>query len=161
MQMEEFSRLEYLTKQGEVERNLYLVVSGAVRAYLNNGDEEITIRFGYENSVINAIDSFISQKPSKLYLQALRKTKVIVLPRKTYFDFIHSNQENQKMHIEIMHQLIGTLLEREMDLLTSNPKLRYQRVLERSPQLFQQVPLKYIASYLRMTPETLSRLRKS
>jgi hypothetical protein len=52
-------------------------------------------------------------------------------------------------------------MERERDILTSSPLERYKRVLERSPQLFQEIPNKYIASYLRMTPETLSRIKKS
>ena len=66
-----------------------------------------------------------------------------------------------KFHIEVMHGLVQSLMEREIDLLTLSPRNRYNRVLERSPQLFQHIPLKYIASYLRMTPETLSRLRNS
>jgi CRP-like cAMP-binding protein len=60
-----------------------------------------------------------------------------------------------------MEQLIYQQLEREKDLLTSSPTERYAKVKQRSPQLFQEIPHKYIASYLRMTPETLSRLKKS
>ena len=52
-------------------------------------------------------------------------------------------------------------LEREVDILTTSPKLRYERVLKRSPRLFQEIPHKHIAAYLRMSPETLSRLKKS
>ncbi len=51
-------------------------------------------------------------------------------------------------------------LEREIDILTKSPKERYERVLRRSPQLFQEIPNKHIANYLRMSPETLSRLKK-
>ena len=52
-------------------------------------------------------------------------------------------------------------MERERDILTSSPLERYNRVLKRSPLLFQEIPNKYIADYLRMTPETLSRIKKS
>jgi CRP/FNR family transcriptional regulator, anaerobic regulatory protein len=55
--------------------------------------------------------------------------------------------------------LVVQQMQRELDLLTASPIERYRRVIARSPQLFQEVPLKYIADYLRMTPETLSRLR--
>jgi hypothetical protein len=58
-----------------------------------------------------------------------------------------------------MEMVITQQIEREIDLLTVSPTERLKRVLERSPNVFQEVPLKYIASYLRMTPETLSRLR--
>jgi hypothetical protein len=57
--------------------------------------------------------------------------------------------------------IIYDQFEREKDILTYSPLKRYQRVLKRSPQLFQEIPNKYIASYLRMSPETLSRLKKS
>jgi CRP/FNR family transcriptional regulator, anaerobic regulatory protein len=60
-----------------------------------------------------------------------------------------------------MESLIVQQIEREVDLLTASPTERLARVLKRSPNLFQEVPLKYIASYLRMTPETLSRIRNS
>jgi hypothetical protein len=56
--------------------------------------------------------------------------------------------------------IIGQL-EREVDLLTNDPAERYRRVLNRSPRLFQEVPAKYIANYLRMTPETMSRIKKT
>ncbi len=52
-------------------------------------------------------------------------------------------------------------MEREQDLLINSPEERYRRVLKRSPQLFQEVPHKYIAAYLRMPPETLSRVKKA
>ena len=146
---------------GQVEHNLYLIKDGAVRAYYTSDEEELTIRFGYTDSIINSIKSFIDQRPSDLYIQALRKTEALVLPRSKYMEFIKSSPEMLNMHAEIMQQLVLSMLEREMDLLTTSPQERYKRVLQRSPQLFQHIPLKYIASYLRMTPETLSRLRKS
>jgi len=63
--------------------------------------------------------------------------------------------------LEVLNQLIYQQIEREQDLLITSPIERYKRVLQRSPLLFQEIPNKYIASYLRMTPETLSRIKKS
>ena len=62
---------------------------------------------------------------------------------------------------QLLKELMATFYEREVDLLTSSPAERLERVRKRSPQLFQEVPHKYIASYLRMSPETLSRMLKS
>jgi CRP/FNR family transcriptional regulator, anaerobic regulatory protein len=61
----------------------------------------------------------------------------------------------------MLETLLTQQIEREVDLLTASPTERLSRVLKRSPNLFQEVPLKYIANYLRMTPETLSRIRNS
>lgn len=65
------------------------------------------------------------------------------------------------MWVKILENLVIQQMEREIDILTSSPKERYERVLKRSPQLFQHIPNRHIANYLRMTPETLSRLKKS
>lgn len=155
-----FERNEFLCRLGQVEKNLYLLKSGAIRAFYFDGEAEQSIRFGYENSVINSMKSFFNQSPSEIQLQTLRKTEVLVLPRQDYMAFIESSREAMQSHIQVMNSLTLSMMERETDLLIKSPKLRYQRVLARSPQLFQEIPLKYIASYLRMTPETLSRLRK-
>lgn len=76
-------------------------------------------------------------------------------------NFVESSAENTKIWHLILGDLIIQQMERERDILTSSPLKRYKRVLKRSPQLFQEIPNKYIASYLRMTPETLSRIKKS
>lgn len=154
-------RNEYISKAGQIEHYLYLVTDGAIRAIYISKEEEFTVRFGYKGSVIASLDSFITGKPSQFYLQAIRKTTVIRLERKSYLEFIKSSPEIAEVHMELMNDLLNSMLDREIDLLTSSPLERYNRIIERSPQVFQEVPMKYIASYLRMTPETLSRLRNA
>lgn len=161
LEVKTFKRGEFVCRLGQVERNLYLVKNGAIRAFYFDGEDEQSVRFGYQNSVINSMQSFFYQEPSELQLQALRETDVLVLPYDSYMAFIESSEEAMKAHIHVMNLLVLSMLERETDLMIKSPQQRYKRVLERSPQLFQEIPLKYIASYLRMTPETLSRLRKS
>ncbi|MEZ4938609.1 MAG: cyclic nucleotide-binding domain-containing protein [Crocinitomicaceae bacterium] len=146
---------------GSVDRNMYFVVEGCLRVFVIEEFEEHTIRFGYQDNIIGALDSFITGKPSEFYIQALKKTVVKRVSREKYMDFIHSNNDNVEMWNLMLEYLVLAMMERERDLLISSPIERYKRVQERSPQLFQEVPNKYIASYLRMTPETLSRLKKS
>jgi CRP-like cAMP-binding protein len=128
---------------------------------LQTNDDQHTIRFGYQNSVITALDSFIQNTTTVYELQALRLTTVEILSREDLEIFIGNHSDRLKSYNEILKNLIVQQMEREHDLLTLSPVDRYNRVLARSPQLFQHIPLKYIASYLRMTPETLSRIRKS
>lgn len=157
----ELNRKEYLKVKGSIDTNLYLVISGSLRIYVLDEFEENIIRFGYKESLIASLDSFITEKPSDLYIQALKKTELKVIKKSTFMDFITSSEENTKIWHIILGDLIFQQMERERDLLTSSPLERYKRVLARSPQLFQEIPNKYIASYLRMTPETLSRIKKS
>ena len=76
-------------------------------------------------------------------------------------EFIYRDENNLKVWTKILEDLVIQQIEREKDLLVSSPKERYERVLRRSPILFQEVSNRHIANYLRMTPETLSRLKKS
>lgn len=153
-------RKEYLKVQGSTDTNLYFIIKGSLRIFVIDSNEESTIRFGYKNNMIAALDSFISEQSSDLYIQALKATSLKVINKKVYLEFIKSSEENRNLWNTILEQLIFQQMERERDILTTSPLERYQRVLKRSPQLFQEIPNKYIASYLRMTPETLSRLKK-
>lgn len=154
-----FSRNQFIKVAGSADSNLYFIAEGAVRVYLLEEDEELTIRFGYQNDFITALDAFITGKASELYIQALKKTTVKVISKEVYQNFIQSDKKYIQLWYVLLEQLVVQQLERERDLLTSSPQVRYDRVVNRSPKLFQEIPLKYIASYLRMTPETLSRIR--
>lgn len=157
----EIGRNEYLKVKGSIDTNLYFIKNGSLRIYVVNEYEEHTIRFGYQNNFIVSLDSFITEKPSDFYIQAIKKTNLKIITKKRFKDLINSNPELQNLWSNILEQLILQQLEREKDILTSSPIERYKRVLKRSPQLFQEIPNKYIADYLRMTPETLSRIKKS
>jgi CRP-like cAMP-binding protein len=154
-------RNEYLKVKGSIDTNLYFITSGTLRIYVVEEQEEHIIRFGYKDNFIAALDSFISEKPSDLYIQALKKTELKVIKKTTFMNFVESSEENIKVWLAMLGELIFQQMERERDILTTSPVERYKRVLARSPQLFQEIPNKYIASYLRMTPETLSRVKKS
>ncbi len=155
------SKGEYLLREGQVERNLYYIENGAVRLFHLHESEEQTVRFGYEGSFINSLSSFIKGSPSEFYIEAIRKTCVKTIAKEDIYQLVHENTENLKAYSAFLEIVITQQIEREIDLLTASPSARLNRVLERSPNLFQQIPLKYIASYLRMTPETVSRIRNA
>ena len=157
----QLERNQYLKVQGSMDTNLYWVAEGSLRIFVVEENEEHTIRFGYTHNFITALDSFLDEKPSDLYIQALKKTTVKVIDKATFMDFMKSTPENNTTWQLMLEQLVLQQMERERDILTVSPLERYMRVLKRSPQLFQEIPHKYIASYLRMTPETLSRIKKS
>lgn len=154
-------RNDYLKVAGTVDTNIYLVESGSLRIYILDEDEEQIIRFGYSDNIIVALDSFFTEKPSDFYIQAIKKTVVKVIPKNVFYEFIEKSDSYKKLLIPLLEDLILQQMEREKDVLTVSPKERYARVLARSPRLFQEIPDKHIANYLRMSPETLSRLKKS
>lgn len=153
-------RNEFLKVKGTIDTNVYYVESGSLRIFVLNNDEEQIIRFGYQKNLVAALDSYLSGKPSDLYIQALKKTVVRVITKAQIEEFL-KEESHWLLWVKILEDFVLQQMEREIDILTASAKERYNRVLKRSPQLFQQIPDKHIANYLRMTPETLSRLKKS
>lgn len=150
-----------LKKEGTTDTNIYFVEDGSLRVFVYDGDEERTIRFGYKNNILVSLDSFLTEKPSEFVIQSIKKTTVYVIPKAAFMQFIRQDENHLRLWVAIMEDLVVQQIEREKDLLTSSPKERFERVMRRSPQLFQEIPNRHIANYLRMTPETLSRLKKS
>ncbi|AOM78376.1 Crp/Fnr family transcriptional regulator [Pedobacter steynii] len=153
-------RNEFLKVKGSIDTNIYYVESGSLRIFVLDEFEEQIIRFGYKNNLILSLDSFLTGKPSGLYIQAIKKTVVKIIT-KHQIDHFLKTETNRNFWTTILEKLVIQQMEREIDILTNSPKVRYERVLKRSPQLFQEIPNKYIANYLRMSAETLSRLKKS
>ncbi len=155
------AKKEFLTREGQIEKNIFYIETGAVRVFRLSGAEEQTIRFGYPGSFINSLYSFIKETPSDFYIEAIRKTTVRIMQKESFLKLAYENSESLMQYTQLLENLVTQQIEREIDLLTDSPSERLHRVLSRSPNLFQQIPLKYIASYLRMSPETLSRIRNS
>jgi CRP-like cAMP-binding protein len=152
---------DLIIREGEIEKNLYHIENGAVKVfYLTELDEHI-IRLGYDGSIVNSLSSFLKEEPSELYIEAIRQTSIKAISKADFLEFVNQNDTRFREYTAFLETLISQQIDRELDLLVTSPTERLNRVLKRSPHLFQHVPLKYIASYLRMKPETISRIRNS
>ncbi|AZJ36430.1 Crp/Fnr family transcriptional regulator [Tenacibaculum singaporense] len=154
-------RNEYLVTKEAINTDLFLVEEGSLHVFIEDEEEEHTIRFGYKNSIITALDSFLTEQPTKFYIQALKKCRLKRISKKSFSALMQASEENKKVWEQLLQSFVYQQIEREIDLITYSPQKRFENVLQRSPQVFQEIPLKYIASYLRMTPETLSRILKT
>ena len=152
---------EFLKMSNTVDTNLYFIAKGCVRVFFVDEENEHILYFGYKGSLITALDSFIIQETSKLCIQILRETEVHTISQERFSAFIKGNTENQNLWQDVLKELIVMQTQREMDLLVSSPQKRYENALHARPDLFQEIPNKYIASYLRMSAETLSRVKNS
>ncbi len=152
-------RNEFLKVKGSIDRNVYYVESGSLRIFISDEYEEQIIRFGYKENLIASLDSFLTGKPSELYIQAIKKSVIKVITNSQIDAFLKVDA-NRELWIKILQDLVVQQMQREIDILTNSPRERYERVFRRSPQLFQEVPNRHIANYLRMSPETFSRLKK-
>ena len=101
----------------------------------------------------------MNSKPSAYYIQALGKRALLGISKKDLVQLMEARPNIRQFWYEQLEKALVGKVEREVDLLLPEPEQRLQRIMQRSPQLFQHIPKKYIASYLRMSPETLSRLK--
>lgn len=154
-------RGEILKHAHTVDTTIYFVEKGSLKIYILDADEERIVRFGYQNNLIASLDSFLSGNPSDFYISAIKSSVIWSTSKARFMEFLENHPQYQKIWTAILEDLVLQQIEREKDLLTSSPKERYERVAKRSKNLFQEIPEKHIANYLRMSPETLSRLKKS
>jgi CRP-like cAMP-binding protein len=154
-----FVKGEAITKDQQIEKHIYFIESGIVRLFFERQDRDITFNFGFPHHFISAFSSFISQQPSKFCLQALTDVKAIALS-KDRLDFIYKNTKCGLQIARVLYEeTILYMSQRETDFMLLSPTERYLSLFERNTALLKQIPLKYLASYIGITPQALSRIR--
>ncbi len=161
LQSKTVKKHEYLLKEGEVCRNVYFLVNGFFRMfYIDFEGNEINYRFTDENNFLVDFQSFLTQKPSHFYWQAMQDAELFVLPyQEVQNTYVASAVWNSFGRLIAEHVYLQ-LNERVEMLLFMNPEERYQHLLNTRPELFAQVSQFHLSSYLGVKPESLSRLRK-
>ncbi len=154
-------RNDFLIQKGQVETKLYFVLNGTMRIFFPNRDEEICVGFAYTDNLICSYPSFIRDEPSDYFIQVLTKSELVAISKDDLYGLFDKFPMIERTWRRIEEEALVGKIEREVELLTFTPEERYERLIKRSPHIFQLIPKKYIASYLRMSPETLSRIRPS
>lgn len=154
-----FKKGEAITKQNNVEQNLYFILSGVVRLFFEREDRDITFNFGFPNHFISAFSSYLTKEPSLFYLEALTEVNAICIPKEN-LEYIYQNT-GCGLHLArvFLEETIIYMSQRETDFMLLSPTERYLSLFERTPTLLQDIPLKYLASYIGITPQALSRIR--
>ncbi len=139
---------------------LYFVSSGCLRLFVvDNQDNEVNIGFAVENTFITSFQSFIQEKPSLLSIEAVLESEILAIHKRDLKVQITNNNEISKWYQSMLEITLSGHIQRQVELLTLSPQEIYEAFIKRSEHLINVVPLKHIASYLMMTPETLSRVR--
>ncbi|MCK0161288.1 Crp/Fnr family transcriptional regulator [Allomuricauda sp. F6463D] len=157
-----FNQYDLITEAGSTERFFYVVLEGVQALYvLNEKGEKVILGFSYSGSPSGVFDSFIQQKPSQTFIEALKPSKLFSISRSDYDTLFDDFPNFYKWGNEFFQQVLFGRLEREVELLTLTADQRYKSFMQRCPDELKVIPQKYLASYLNMKPETFSRLRKS
>ena len=154
-----YAKNEMILREGETCTNIYWVVKGLVRQFYYKNGKEVTEYMATESSIVMCIESLFMEQPTHLQIKAIEPSVLIALP-KAYLEAVAMKGVNiQILYRKILEEsLILSQVHADM-LRFESAQDRYQKLIKRQPQLVLRAPLVYIASYLQMTPETLSRVR--
>lgn len=150
---------DYFIKEGQTARSIAFVEKGCLRLYYDSSVKESCNDFFFENSVVASLSSFLSQTPSIVNIVALEKCLLLHISHQAVLELISYSPKFNQLANFILAEQLSRSETREASLLKLQPYERFIQLLEIHPKLFKRIPLRYIASYLNISPETLSRYR--
>ena len=143
---EEYPKGAIALNEGEVAHEIVFVGKGMLRQYYYKNGKDVTEHFSYEGCIVMCIESFLKQVPTKLIVETLEPVVLYMFPRDMFYQKI------------LEYSLIVSQIKADSWRFES-ARERYNLLLETHPEIIKRAPLAHIASYLLMTPETLSRVR--
>ena len=154
-----YGKGEMILTEGEVCRGISYIEKGLVRQFYNKNGKEVTEHLGVDHTIFMCIESLFKEEPSRLQVEALEATLVYILPKSKLEAAAIRNVNIQMLYRKILEEsLIQSQVHADLMRFETAPN-KYKHLCELSPQVVLRAPLTYIASYLQMTPETLSRIR--
>ena len=152
---------QFLLQEGEICREIGFVLSGCLRVYTvdNKGTEHI-IQFAISDWWVSDLNSFISGFPAAYFIDALQDSKVLLLERDARDQLLIACPKMERFFRLLMEANYVATHRRITNSLSASAEERYLKFIETYPDLYEQIPQHYIASYLGITPQSLSRIRK-
>lgn len=159
-QLRKVTRGETLTRAGELEHTFSLVLEGVQRVYFLTPDgQEVTVAFTYPYNYSGVPDAFFLQTPSAYMLEALTDGRILATDHASLMALMDKHRVLERWAWRLLAAAGAGRGKRERELLTLTAEERYARLLREAPQLIGLVAQRHLASYLGMSPETLSRVR--
>jgi CRP-like cAMP-binding protein len=151
---------QILLEQGQICKNLFIVTKLSLRLFYIANVIEITDWFSIENTSAIELSSFLSETPSDYFLQAIEDSEILTLPKTRLLRLYETHTAMQEIMRTFWEDVILNLLKRFTALQKDSAEKRYLHLLSR-PVYLQRIPQKYLASYIGVTPTSLSRIRKN
>jgi CRP-like cAMP-binding protein len=151
---------QHLLRAGDICRNIYFIETGLVRYYGIIDGEEKTNYFNQEGEFVCDYSSFLPKRPSMTNIQALEPSTIYAITYDDMQQFYAKVQHGERFGRLGIEDVYVTLISQVNSIYSDPPELRYKRFLEKYPDLGQRVPQYYIASYVGIKPQSLSRIRK-
>jgi CRP-like cAMP-binding protein len=162
LRIQNFSKEENYLSAGQIEQRIGFITKGSFRwYYINEKGVEVNFHFFFDNNFVVEFESFISQKPSNMYIQAMEDSDVIMLPtREGILELYGHSHHWSEFGRKIAESVYLLSASRVQDFLFRNAEERYIQLLKQHPDIFQRVSLTHISSYLGVQGPSLSRIRR-
>ena len=150
---------EFLFREGDICSFVAFTLQGCLRTFVLKNGKEYTLFFHTEHQTLGDYEGFQKHKPACFSCQAIENSEVLIFDRQAMI-FFEQAPEGQKLLRMVAEDLAFMLRDKLLSLLLDTPEERYLQLLEDEPQLLQRIPQYYLASYLGIEPESLSRLKR-
>lgn len=149
-----------LLSEGEIATKLFIVIRGCLRSYFIKEDgKEITFQFFIENQLVSSFESATTGAPSRSYIEAIEDSIIGALPIKSFQGIVSTCDSMRNGFNGFLMKRLVYYMNRCSSYILDNPEKRYLKLVEENPDLVARLPKQYIASYLGVTPVSLSRIR--
>ncbi|MVO07821.1 cyclic nucleotide-binding domain-containing protein [Flavobacterium sp. TP390] len=159
LQFQEIKKKDFLTKANTIEDKVYFIIDGVFRLFIELPEKDVTIDFGFPNKFLSSYSSFLMQLPSVSFIQSLTTSKVIFITRKDLYDIYKETNAGDAIGRLFAEEFFRYKSKRELSFMMETPTQRYLNLVKEQPQLILKIPQKYLASYIGITPQALSRIR--
>lgn len=157
---QDYPKKTLLLKKGQLENQLSFIEKGILRFYIPNEIDDLTFSFSFSNDFTSAYDSFITQQPSTYNIETLTDTTLWSITYKDLQEVYKTTDAGNTIGRLAAEGLFLRKAMRELSLLNETATERYLKLIKQDPHLLQYIPQKYIASFIGITPQALSRIRK-
>ncbi|GAB3776160.1 Crp/Fnr family transcriptional regulator [Spirosoma horti] len=157
---QKLSKGEHLLQAGQVCKNVFFIEKGLVRYYASIDGEEKTSYFNKEGEFVCDYASFLPQQPSRTNIQALEDATIYSISQANMDVFYQQVEQGERFGRLAISEVFVSAIHQINSLYTDVPELRYQTFLTKFPDIAQRIPQYYIASYVGIKPQSLSRIRK-
>ena len=148
-----------LLNEGEIASHLYFIKKGCLRLWFNKDGKDITFQFFFEGQAVASIDSFISNQPSLYTLESIEPSIILSISKDNFKQLGQVYPEFKDRFQDIIFQRFRNYAQLFLSRIKDTPRERYEDLIKNHPEIIKRVPQHYIASYLGITPISLSRIK--
>jgi CRP-like cAMP-binding protein len=148
-----------LLNEGEISNYAHFVKRGCLRQWFNKDGKDITFQFFFENQPVASIESFINNQPSLFTIESIEPSTIFSISKENFQKLIKVNTELEHHYHDFIFQRLNNYTHLFLSRIKDTPQERYEELIKNHPEILKRVPQHYIASYLGITPVSLSRIR--